>query len=50
MVPLGFLVIASQNSLNGVVPVVQTDLDGTWTVDMSIYADPSMLEMAEEAI
>ena len=32
------------------MPVVQTDLDGTWTVDMSIYADPSMLEMAEEAI
>lgn len=39
-----------QNSLNGAVPVVQTDLDGTRTVDMSIYADPSMLEMAEEAI
>ncbi|GHW01787.1 hypothetical protein lacNasYZ03_14740 [Lactobacillus nasalidis] len=40
----------SQNGLNGAVPVVQTDLDGTRTVDMSIYADPSMLEMAEEAI
>lgn len=39
-----------QNGLNGAVPVVQTDLDGTRTVDMSIYADPSMLEMAEEAI
>lgn len=39
-----------QNGLNGAGPVVQTDLDGTRTVDMSIYADPSMLEMAEEAI
>lgn len=39
-----------QNGLNGAVPVVQTDLDGTRTVDMSIYADPSMLEMTEEAI
>lgn len=39
-----------QNGLNGAVPVVQTDLDGTRTVDMSIYADPSMLEMSEEAI
>lgn len=39
-----------QNGLNGAVPVVQTDLDGTRTVDMSIYADPSMVEMAEEAI
>lgn len=39
-----------QNGLNGAVPVVQTDLDGTRTVDMSIYADPSMLKMAEEAI
>ena len=39
-----------QNGLNGAVPVVQTDLDGTRTIDMSIYADPSMLEMAEEAI
>lgn len=36
-----------QNGLNGAVPVVQTDLDGTRTVDMSIYAAPSMLEMAE---
>ena len=40
----------TQNGLNGAVPVVQTDLDGTRTVDMSIYADPSMLEMTEEAI
>ena len=39
-----------QDGLNGAVPVVQTDLDGTRTVDMSIYADPSMLEMTEEAI
>lgn len=39
-----------QNGLNGAVPVVQTNLDGTRTVDMSIYADPSMLRMAEEAI
>lgn len=39
-----------QSGLNGAVPVVQTDLDGTRTVDMSIYADPSMLEMTEEAI
>lgn len=40
----------TQNGVSGAVPVVQTDLDGTRTVDMSIYADPSMLEMTEEAI
>lgn len=39
-----------QNGLNGAIPVVQTDLDGTRTVDMSIYTDHSMLEMVEEAI